>query len=250
MKNIGNKILKIIKEKHIKPKPKWEFLLKNYLIWTIFSLAIIVGSLSTAVVIFIIRNYNWVENHEFGLLKNLIINIPYFWMIILVLFLFIAYYNFKHTKTGYRYNPYLIIIVSILISLILGSTIYATGFGETLERIFYQRLPFYQNIMHQGGRMFLDPNQGRLAGIISEIKNNKLIVESFDGDQWTVLIDDADYFDINMLQPETRVMIMGKMIENNTFEAEMIRPWFGPKHMRDPGQRIHRPMPPKSLKEI
>ena len=36
MDNLGDKVLRKIKEEHIAPKPRWQFLLKDYFIWFLF----------------------------------------------------------------------------------------------------------------------------------------------------------------------------------------------------------------------
>jgi hypothetical protein len=52
----GPKLLEKIKEEKIAPKPRWTFLLKESVVWGAGSLALIVGGLVTAVVIYFFRD--------------------------------------------------------------------------------------------------------------------------------------------------------------------------------------------------
>ena len=79
--NIAKKVLEQIKSKGILPKPRWRFLLKDYLIWLFFGLTIIVGSLASSIIIFMVRSNDWDLYNRLHLpffLKTL----PYFWIII------------------------------------------------------------------------------------------------------------------------------------------------------------------------
>ncbi len=141
-KNISQEALKTIKDKKIKPKPKWEFLAKDYLIWFFSVLTVLVGGLAVSIIILII-------SHP-GLRGRLfLLNIPYVWFLVLLVFLILAYYNFKKTKKGYQYNPYLIVVISVLISIIFGFVIFQLGQAEKAERVFYQKVPIYRQMMHR-----------------------------------------------------------------------------------------------------
>jgi len=140
-KDISQKVLKTIKDKKIKPKSKLGFSIKEYLFWLVFVLSVFIGSFAVSITIFMI-------NRDCLGRKLVLLNIPYFWILILLIFLFLAYFNFKHTKKGYQYNSYLIIVISILISIVFGSVIYMFGQAEKTERMFYQKVPIYRKMMH------------------------------------------------------------------------------------------------------
>ena len=53
---LSEKIFKQIQEKNIKPKPKWEFVIKNWLILVSGFLFLIISSLVFAVIIYLIQN--------------------------------------------------------------------------------------------------------------------------------------------------------------------------------------------------
>jgi len=220
---IGEKILEKIKEDHIKPKPRWEFLLKNYVTWAIFVIAILIGSQATGVMIFMINHTEWEDYiQQEGFLQQILINLPFFWLIFLIIFIAVAFYNIKHTKKGYQHSPLIIVLLSIIISLAIGTIVYATGGGEKLEDIFYRRVGFYQQIMRHGGRMFIDQEKGRIAGVIIEVNPNSVIVEDFQGNIWEIVTSTEKFI------PGQRIHIFGKFLSNQQFEAYIIKPLFRP----------------------
>ncbi len=226
-KNLSQKVLETIKNKHIKPKPRWEFLLKNSAIWTVFVLSILVGSLASSVIIFLLRHDPSATALAAHPLKDLMLKIPYFWIVILVIFLLIAFYNAKHTKRGYRYNSYLIIIISILVSFILGVGIYVTRGAEKIEDSFYKKIPAYRQITDQRGKMFIDPQAGRLAGHIIDIKDNTIQIQCCYDQVWKIVLLDDAYIDLEL---GMRVRLLGEQISDNQFQATDILPWFNNHH--------------------
>ena len=108
MKNISNEVIKKIKDNNIKPKPRWYFITKNYFIWSIFGISIILGSFAFSMVLFIIKQLDWDIYHYMGdsFLKTVFISLPYLWLIFLILFTGVAYYSFIHTKRGYRFKSF------------------------------------------------------------------------------------------------------------------------------------------------
>src|SRR3989344_8809285 len=104
--DLGHKIIETIKDEGLRPKPRWQFLLKNYVLWGLTLLAILIGSLSFAVIIYMFVNSDW---EVYALVADNItayvfLILPYFWILFLALFALVAYYNLRHTKNGYRFS--------------------------------------------------------------------------------------------------------------------------------------------------
>ena len=228
MNNTGQEILDKIKEQGIQPKKRWEFLFKDYVRWVFFSLAIILGSLASSVTIFMFKHAAWANNvPNFHPLKRLLIDLPLFWLVSLALFSILAWYDFKSTKRGYKYHPFLIVLLSVVVSIILGLGIYLAGLGEKLEDVFFRRVPFYRQVFRQGGRMFVEPDRGHLAGMIMSIEDDFITVEDFSGQLWQINTS-TDQFHIGQ-----RVILIGQM-KDDDFICENIQPWLQPQ--RRPGR--------------
>ncbi len=223
VENYGQEILDKIKEQNIQPKKRWEFLFKNYLLWFIFVLAIILGGFASSATIFIFKHANLLEMAPgFSPLRRLWANLPLFWLLSLSLFSFLAWYDFKNTKRGYKYHPLIIVLFSVLLSIALGVAMYALGFGQKLEEAFFRRVPFYQQMFGRGGRMLVEPGNGHIAGVIQSIEGSKVVVEDFKGRIFELSTS------TEKLQVGQRVLLFGTLGADNNFTCDNIQPWFRP----------------------
>ena len=245
---ISKKILNTIKEKKILPKPRWEFVLKNYFVWSIGILALIVGSLAFSVIIYMSKYNDWdvYQSIESNLVKFILMTLPYFWLICLILFIIVAFYNFKHTKKGYRFNLTTIIIAIISISLLSGVLLYNFGLGHAIDKLSTERLPFYEKLMNNRRAIWQNPNKGFLICEVIEVVDDKnIITEDPTGNIWNIIIKDTLPNFSNIIQKGDKVKIIGEKQNDNLFYAKMIMPvrppmetWFNAR----------RPMPHDNIK--
>lgn len=228
-KNLGKDVLEKIKEKKIKPKPKWMFSLRDIGFWVIFSISLILGSISTSLIIFILRNNDWDLHSKLGhgLLQFIFITLPYFWLIFLVFFLIISYYNLRKTKSGYKYNPLLIVLINILISMILGSILYICGLGAKLEDSLENKIAPYGKMFYQRHEMWDKPEKGLIGGKIIIFKdNNNFKIVSLEQKEWNIFSEDPIVAPRLVLREGEKVKIIGEKIDEDIFEAEEIRPFM------------------------
>lgn len=230
MVDISKKILQKIKEKGIKPHSKEYFFFIKFIIWTLFSLSFLFGIFASSMAIFQFTHADWDLYHRFkySLFEFVLLAIPYFWLIILIIFSGFSYYYFRRTDKGYKYNALLIVSLCIILSILGGGVINKIGFSEKLENIFQEKCPFYGRMNFCGHRMWIDPEQGLLAGKIIKIKSVKEIeLKDLHGNKWTIDISDA--FWRGWLKPEVGIQIklIGKMIGKSHFIAEEVRPMMG-----------------------
>jgi len=229
MKNISNEVLKKIKDNNIKPKPRWYFITKNYFIWLIFGISIILGSFAFSMVLFIIKQLDWDIYHYIGesFLKTVFVSLPYLWLIFLVLFTGVAYYNFIHTKRGYRFKFISILLISLVISIALGTGIYFNGFSERLENVFLEKIPYYNRLVYSCEEQWMRPGRGLLAGTIIEIglPENSFILRDLKNNRWKIVADKVTWK--GKITPVTglKIKLIGKVINDNNFAAMEIRPW-------------------------
>jgi len=229
--NLSKKILEKIEKEKIIPKPRYSFLVKNYLVWAGAGLAIFLGLQSVAIIIYLIKSQDWdIYNSVSNKGEFLILSIPYFWVISLVLFIFITYYNVKHTKSGYKYKFSTILLGYFILTLVLGAGAYTAGLGENLENIFTKKIPFYEKMMHHRFKMWENPQDGRLIGKIVDVQGNKLIIKDFNRKKW--IVDTSSTTLPNFIEFRKNMMIkmFGKELKKGEFKAIMIRPDL-PKHL-------------------
>jgi hypothetical protein len=185
--DLSNKILERIDADQIAPMPRWRFLLLRGSFWLLAILSVIVGSFSIGTILFLSVDFH---RHEFWAIPHeateLLLTIPYIWIILFALFILVARISVKHTRRGYRHQPYAIVFVCVLLSIILGSVINFGGVGKMTHELLNQ-VPFYNSATYDSKDAWNRPDIGRLAGIVLSInENNDFSIMDFAGHIWRV----------------------------------------------------------------
>ena len=249
MCNITKDTLEKIKKDDIKPTPKWHFLLKSWVMWVAFGVALVIGAMSVSISLFLISNEDFELHEEFerGFGEHVLLSLPYVWLVLLVLFLAVAVYNFHHTRGGYKFKSILIWLASIIASLILGVAFFYAGFGQALDDVAEDTLPFYEGFEERREKLF-EGKDHLIAGEVVEITNDTMIVvDAFEGQTWTVSIDEETK--TPPLEVGMRIGAVGERQDNNTFEAEAIMPWDAGPGRGGPFGRHSRPPRPLEVDE-
>jgi hypothetical protein len=233
MGELSTKILEEIKQKKIEPLPRWQCLAKNYVIWTSFGFAVVIGAVSFSVILEVLSDSDWDIVYKYATdnpLQRAMLAFPFFWFFSLAIFLALAYFNYKHTKCGYKHETYIILGLSVVISIILGAILHFTfRMGERIELSFAKSIPFYaaMNSHCNNREIWMQPEKGLLAGTILMIANkNHFDLEDFDGRPWEINEGDG----IALRGKETlsefeEVKIIGERESENSFHALEIRRW-------------------------
>ncbi len=231
MDDFSQKIIEKIAEEKVTPRPRWQFLLSNYVIWTLFGLAVIVGSVAFTTIIAVITEHDWGAyqylNRSF--LAHLAASLPYLWFIILALFTAAAFYNFKKTRGGYRISPYLVVLSSILLSVFLGGILFVMGFGTELHEFLSERVPYYDQLIYTNEDIWSNTERGFLIGrlVVNNLKNSDMTIRDFNGQTWNVLLGTSSEIENAPFNIGERLLISGRKGEGADFLAREIRPWSG-----------------------
>ncbi len=234
---ISKQVLEKIKQEEIKPCSKWKFALKNYFMWGLFTVALIVGSLAVSVIIFSIKISDWDMHRELvgGPVKFLIVTLSYFWLLIFAAFVVVAYYNFRQTKKGYKYNIYVVVGITLLVTVLLGGFSYAFGFGEKMENIMTRKAPFYKGVQHNRQMMWNQAEKGLLGGRIVEVGENMIDLEDAKRGRWHVTVSTTQIMPMVIIREGNMIRIVGQKTDHDCFEAKRIMPW---KRQGGPGKQI------------
>ena len=228
MKDLSQDILNKIKKDHIKPLSKLHFVLRKSFIWTMFGLSVLIGGLAVSGIIFHVNEVDWDVYDKFrdNTPSFLMMVIPYFWLIVMAVFLFAAIYNMKHTSGGYKYGTFIILGISLLASLIIGVILFYSDINEPMEENLMPNVPLYPLLMPRGG-MWNDTERGLLTGTIVDFNGpNEFHLQGAMNDPWSVNYEKARW--LNKLEPRIglRIKILGVKDGPNHFTASEIRPWF------------------------
>jgi hypothetical protein len=235
-------LLKKIEDKKITPKPRWQFLLKDYVVWVFGGLSLIVGSLAVAVMIYLVR-YNERDLCAYqaqSFWNFILLTLPYFWVILLGVLIFIIYYNVKHTKKGYKYPLILIVLISILASLIFGVIFYRVGLGRAIDDALGAHPRFYRALFNRQPDFWTSPGEGRLLGRIeSVIDEQKFYLIDIDGKKWEIDLGRVNNYKNCELPLNCPIRLSGERLADDKFAAEILKPM-------GPGRRMMvKMMPPE-----
>ncbi len=171
------------------PRPRWQFLLKDYALWLSGISALLLGAAAFAVIIYLLQYSDWemASQTEQGFSEYLLLTLPYFWLACLALFIFILNYNLRHTGRTYRYHWLLISSASVVASLFLGILLYAGGWGDKIDDVLGAKLPSYGQVINRHMIYWNQPQSGRLSGVVSRISPaGEVFLVAPDGSEWQV----------------------------------------------------------------
>lgn len=226
-----NKILERIEDSKISPRPKWYFKLKNYSSWILAGLSLILasGSLTLAIYFFDYSNLPLLKSLSRNSLHFLTLATPYSWVLLVSGAIVLVYKEVKHTSYGYRYSLVKIALISVSISIILGTSFYFMGLGKIMDNILIAKSPFYSTLINPRAGFWFNPSEGRLMGIVMVAENNQeLILIDINKNKWVV---DTSQLEQHKISPEgLPIKLIGKQISNDEFQAlRVVGP--GPEEM-------------------
>lgn len=220
-----------IKNRHIVPEAKWKYLLRRYGLWLLFALVVLLAGVAFSSAIYALANLDWDLYrfmHQNALIYSLSI-FPYFWSVVLVIFMLAAFVEFRKTETGYRFSWIKIISITIGGIILLGAVMLYFGFGRNFNTIINNRAPYLgQHMMVTKESQWSNPSSGFLSGTIVSISTDKLTLTDLQEKKWTIFLNEK-----TLIRPKANVAIgqmikiIGTQSDDQNFEALEIRPWIG-----------------------
>lgn len=241
--NLEQKIKEKIDNLKIEPKSKWSFVFKEWFIWFLGILSIIVGSLIVSATLFYLRNVHWglySVTHE-NFFDFLLEFLPFVWFVLFVGFAFLTFVFLRKTKKGYKYNFFFIISAVFIASIFLGVLAYNRGLGYVIENKIGSRVPFYKNIELRERTLWGDGEKGFYLGVIT--KQDDYFYLKTERDLFLLntvdLPDDFEsFFDLDE-DGDDSVRVVGKITEDGSLYPCMIFPFeivekefFGGKELK------------------
>ncbi|MCC7436618.1 hypothetical protein IT402_01955 [Candidatus Nomurabacteria bacterium] len=229
-KTTAEKIIQKIEQDKVAPIAKWHFVLKNSSFWALWLLSVVLGSCAVAATIFVFLNSGWTfrsVTHD-SFFKFILDVIPFFWIISLGLMIVFGYFNIRHTKKGYRFSFYLIIILSVVASFIGGTLIYAAGIAKNIDNI-RRPIPFAKPIMSVREDRWVNPGAGLLAGTVESLDedNQILSLKLFKGEEIEISTKELREEDFDLIEEGQQIRIIGgpDISDKDIFVACTVLPW-------------------------
>jgi hypothetical protein len=231
MKKLIQDTIKKIENQHITPDPRWKHLIKKYGLWFLFAIILIFGAISLSMAF---DNYNSLDQDLYpfmhqGRLMYLLSILPYFWIILMAIFLTAAFFGIRKTETGYRYSWPKILLMIVGGIAIFGILMSLFDFGGRFNSRLTKEVPFYsQHMVVTKESQWMQPAKGFLAGTIISVSGKKLEIKDLNDENWNVSIDGG-----TLVKPSANISskeiikIIGKDLGDHNFKAQEIRPWQG-----------------------
>ncbi len=182
---LKDQVLSKIATESIAPTPRWHFVLRKGVVCGVGVVSMGVGVLAVVAIIFEMRNAWWEHyeaTHE-SLLTFTVEALPVVWLVSLIVFSGLLYASVRHMRRGYRYAVHTLVLASIGISGVGGVAVYALGGGRFADEAVGSFMPFHQPLIERERTRWMDPDDGRLTGIVREVPftESVLWLEGADG---------------------------------------------------------------------
>lgn len=224
----AKRVLARITDEHLAPRPRWEFLFKNYFFWGLGALAVVLGAFAFSAMFFEVANVDWnlalVTHSTF--LAFFFDAAPFLWAGALIVFIFIGYLNVRWTNHGYRYPLTLIAVGAVLTSIVLGMALFAVGLGSTVEDI---SGAFRRPILATEHSWWLAPDKGLLGGAVESVAPglSSFTLRDFNGVLWQIDGSDLRARDQTAVAHGGVVRVVGvpTMATSSEFHACFVLAW-------------------------
>lgn len=237
-KDSSKKIIEKIKQEEIKPISETQLRWKNYAFWIAWAAVIVLGSMFFSLILLDLSDVSfdfWRKMPAGRPIFVLFRTAPFLWLALLALAMVIGYLAFRKTKKGYRYNNLIVIGLVVIFVGALGLVIHWSRANSGLEKGLLKKFPKHKNlIMMRESRMEM-PEEGILGGLVVSVDSSKIILRSFRNNEWEVLVTkNTQIKRTGDIKKDIQIMVIGKKIDENTFEAIIIRVIKRPPEMMNP----------------
>ncbi len=231
MDSLINETLEKIKEQNIKPEPRWKYLLRKYAKWILFLVVLALASSAFLAGYANVSSLDW-SLYRFAQQNKILYTlslVPYFWLILLAIFLGAAFFEIRKTELGYRYSRNRILFLTIAGFIFFGVSGIFFGIGHWFNTGLSQNFPAYSHsLMMTKETQWMQPQSGFLSGTIKSVNNENVSLEDFSGHDWNVAVDEKTLVRPAVdLATENQIKIIGTQKTANDFSATEIRPWNG-----------------------
>lgn len=224
MTKLSEKIIQEIEIKVMKPKPKWQFQLKESGRWlSVFGLVLLVALSVSMCWLFIseldLGLFGWLSGRPFLAGRGLVL---IFLLLIIVAGALI--FDIRKTKHGYKYKSVIILSAIAILGLFFAGLFAWSGLPDRLDRSL-SGTPIYQSREQYMISVWQNPIEGRLAGEIIDIDQNNLSLRDFENKIW--LVDATKAIWRHNLAPAVglRIKLLGEG-SGSVFTASDVRPFL------------------------
>lgn len=224
MENLQNqiqeKVIAKIKEDQLKPKPLLYFIARDYSLWLLVVLTIILASFCIAPIIFIIQNieYGYIKHISSNIFLFILLILPYPWLLLGILTTYFAKKTWERTKHGYRFNGKHIVTYSIFASLALAFALNNWNIGKDIDdQASREGFGYYKSVEQRRQENWFNPDEGRFIGIVSNVSTTSFILNNENNNFSETMYFSYDVPGIEYLSVDNPVRLIGYKNDDDTF---------------------------------
>jgi len=225
-------VLGRIEKESLSPRARWQFLAIDCVIWGAWLVTVVLGAMSVAVLLYM-GGYAWFALYEathpnswtffFDIL-------PYIWISMFVCMGILAYFNMRHTKRGYKYPLWWMVVSSVVLSVIGGIALHMLGIGYMIDTQMDKTMPNYVSLEHSEAQVWQHPAEGRLLGVFSTMdeKDELYVFTDTNTQQWSIQTIELRVADRELLSSGSTVRVLGTITDEvqGLFHACGVFPWM------------------------
>lgn len=186
--SIRDRVLDSISQRGITPKPRWHFLLREGVVWLVALGAFVVGSVASALSIYIANASRFMEHAiELTNLDTLFGVIPFVWLALFGVAVFYAVHAVRGTSRGYRFHAGWLVLLAVVLSNGMGYVLHAQGLGAVLDHYLLAEMPLYPPMSGFRPGHWMRPESGVIAGVVIHTDGTVLTVHPLEGSDLAVV---------------------------------------------------------------
>ncbi len=227
-KDISKGVIREMKKRDLTPRPRWQFLLKRWVFWLLAIISTILGGLAIAIIILVFIDHDvsarvYLEQSAF---EDILLTIPYLWLMALAVLIGVTKYAVRHTKFGYRYTTARIVGAVLVGSMLLGIVLNAMDIGGRVQDFLVETAPYYNELTHTSKDAWSHPEKGLLGGTITTVvSSEEFELIDFRKKSWRVDTSEVEDMDDSIIQQGAMVKIVGTKKDSSLFRARQIFLW-------------------------
>jgi hypothetical protein len=235
MKNLIAETIEKIKEKNIRPEPRWKHLVKKYSTWLLFFSAVLFGAAAFSAAYFLVSELDWdlyVAVHRYSFFYYLSL-VPYIWIMPFAILAVFSFFGLRKTENGYKYSFLKIILLVLGLLIVLGGAMAFSGLGGKMNMAMTREFSGYGKLVTTKESQWSQPENGLLAGTVNSVSKNSIDLRDLSGKEWQVAYDENTVVRsaVNLASGEM-IKTIGQETGGQTFKANEIRPWHGNGQMK------------------
>jgi cbb3-type cytochrome oxidase subunit 3 len=172
---------------NITPTPKLLYVVKNYALWFLAGVSVLMGGLAVSSIIF--RTMN--APRAFGPhipAQDILVALPFMWLGVFALVVYGAYTEIRKTDKGYRFELSTIVLALLLASCVLGIVFFAFGAGKRADNFAARHIPFHRSLDDMQKDQWMRPDRGLIIGVVASRTTESIAVEDREGVVWNIKI--------------------------------------------------------------